>query len=534
MKQTKRILAVLLAVALVCSLLSVIPATAIDAGQSITYTYGTNVTYKAAWNDTCPDYNASGRPGTGRYDGNQAISADPETAWYSYEFTLADGDDGYFVMTLNKLRWQTSDNGGQKVKITIDNTVVGYMVASGDRWMSVNSDSGTLQTGTVTDTGLVSGTQVPFSLEAGTHEIKFTACGNGTEKWRYYWEGFTLTAYTDGATVSAQIAALGEITLEKADAVAAARTAYNSLSTDEQAKVANLDVLEAAEITLEMLNGVYWAYRYEDADNSDVAFIHQAYDASGNNMGEGIFSRANLTAADTRATYQIPVATAGTFNLTIRYRTHESTGSADVYVNGVKLETALVPEGNANSCNNLDLGTVTLQAGDNEIQFISTEHGANSNGYGVNIFTFTITPASAPVVDPLTVLVPGNSVDANGDVYDITWNVNLKDNSEEGGFVAFNDQYRVLECGVIVTATVADMDTYADGLLAGGENVSGKAYKEVFVSGDNAVVYSNFSYRRTGASAGVTRCTKFYLVVTDGEETLTFTSDTNSALVAAN
>ncbi len=129
---------------------------------------------------------------------------------------------------------------------------------------------------------------------------------------------------------------------------------------------------------------IYWAYRNQVS--ADVAATLQYYDSS-----EGYFSRYDFTGIGQSATYQInDVAEAGKYNLTIRYRTHETTGSANVYVNGVQLETALVPEGNANSCNNLDLGTVDLNAGSNTINFQST--GAGSGGkYGINIFTFTIT-----------------------------------------------------------------------------------------------------------------------------------------------
>lgn len=71
--------------------------------------------------------------------------------------------------------------------------------------------------------------------------------------------GFPLLAWqkTEEAdavhAVAERIAAIGEVTLERADAIRAAREAYDALTPELRALVSNADVLEAAEVALEKL-----------------------------------------------------------------------------------------------------------------------------------------------------------------------------------------------------------------------------------------------------------------------------------------
>ena len=57
----------------------------------------------------------------------------------------------------------------------------------------------------------------------------------------------------DAAVVERLIDAIGEVTLESGDAIAAARAAYDALEADQQAEVENLAVLEAAEAAYDAL-----------------------------------------------------------------------------------------------------------------------------------------------------------------------------------------------------------------------------------------------------------------------------------------
>ncbi len=443
-------MAALLAILLVAGIFAIVPATALEVGQTLTYTYGTNVTFQAAWNDTNPDANAAGKPGTGNYNGSSSIEAGTD-AWYSYAFTVDSEDAGYYTFTWDNFRWQVVASGGKNTRISIDGVDIGYVDGS----YSWSANSVTLETQPATSTGKSDGSVTAFPLTAGEHVITFTAVENGTLSWRYYWEGFTLTAAEapagvsdvikmiddlgeitsldqadavatvrtaydllfeadrDGVTnyekltdaeavisrlrtaaVQNQIDALGAITLDSAAAITAARNAYNALSEAEQNLVENYATLTAAEETLAQLQAehqtewVFWAYECENQEESDIAFVHQYYDASGNNNGEGTFSRANFTESGMRATFTVNMPKAGTYDFTLRYRTHESTGQADIYLNGEKLAVSLNPVGNANSCNNLEVGTVELQAGENTIQFVTTTAGSGG-AYGVNLFTFT-------------------------------------------------------------------------------------------------------------------------------------------------
>lgn len=57
----------------------------------------------------------------------------------------------------------------------------------------------------------------------------------------------TATQVDKAAEVDNAIATIGTVTLESKDAIAEAKAAYNALSTEDKAKVANYSVLEAAE-----------------------------------------------------------------------------------------------------------------------------------------------------------------------------------------------------------------------------------------------------------------------------------------------
>ncbi len=97
--------------------------------------------------------------------------------------------------------------------------------------------------------------------------------------------------------------------------------------------------------------------------------------------------------------------------------------------------------------------------------------------------------------------------------YDLTWDENLTDFFGDG-FATFNAAYKVVDHGVVVTATAASMEQYGR-LLAEDANpaaaLQGEAYKCSF--GETA--YSHFTYRRVAVPAGTSRYTRVYLTYED-------------------
>ncbi len=126
-------------------------------------------------------------------------------------------------------------------------------------------------------------------------------------------------------------------------------------------------------------------------------------------------------------------------------------------------------------------------------------------------------------------IVSGNAV-ASGDMFDLTWNVNLT-NQFDDAFRTFNEKYTVVDHGVIVTATEEAMERYGR-LLAESEKldnqVAGQAYKTSF----GTTAFNHYSYRRTNVAAGRQRYAMFYVTYAE-EGGATFTVLSSAASLQA-
>ncbi len=111
---------------------------------------------------------------------------------------------------------------------------------------------------------------------------------------------------------------------------------------------------------------------------------------NGNN-GEGDFARMNASQAGAAVTFAFAVDKASDYDLTIRFRAHESTGLAEVKVNGVSIGTLDARTTNgltANKVYETVYPNIPFAAGVNTVEVIATEKG--KSGFGVNIYKFTL------------------------------------------------------------------------------------------------------------------------------------------------
>ena len=119
--------------------------------------------------------------------------------------------------------------------------------------------------------------------------------------------------------VSAMISALGTITLEDADAVEAARQAYDALNEKERSQVKNVSGLEAAEETLHglevkneasIIDGLIRSVRKVSLDNSEtVRAVRAAYDAADPEVKKEVRLLATLKKAEKKI-HRLEVAAA--------------------------------------------------------------------------------------------------------------------------------------------------------------------------------------------------------------------------------
>ncbi len=120
--------------------------------------------------------------------------------------------------------------------------------------------------------------------------------------------------------------------------------------------------------------------------------------------------------------------------------------------------------------------------------------------------------------------------------YDLTWNVQLRDGFQDS-FSTFNDSYTVVDHGVIVAATQANMEQYGRALAmdfsaTGAINESnGKYYAAKASFGTTAFNY--YTYRRTGVAAGMQRYVMFYLVYEDADGVTYLATSSINVQVAA-
>ncbi len=144
-----------------------------------------------------------------------------------------------------------------------------------------------------------------------------------------------------------------------------------------------------AKATLDGATLCYDAIEAEDAANSDEDFVNAQ-------KKDGVpFARFEGSAAGQKAAFVIWVEEAGTYELTIDYRAHESVGKAYVCLNGVKLSETFDSAGNPDvRYSNGVLGTYDFVAGANTITFEMFAPGT-SGTYKLNIFRFLLDDPNA-------------------------------------------------------------------------------------------------------------------------------------------
>ncbi len=176
-----------------------------------------------------------------------------------------------------------------------------------------------------------------------------------------------------------------------------------------------------------------------------------------------------------------------------------------------------------------ELGKVISSYGDSAFfdaagKVVSAEDTDNDGAAEVVVFENGTLTVDGFIDYEIAYNIKSSSAAVNTDAYDLTWNTEVLDGYLDS-FETFNATYTIVDHGVIVTATEADMNASAVTLAENSDSaaaIAGKAYKESFGS----TVYSNFSYRRTGVKSGATRYVCFYLTYadTDGNETTILSS----------
>lgn len=108
---------------------------------------------------------------------------------------------------------------------------------------------------------------------------------------------------------------------------------------------------------------------------------------------EDSFFRFDATQPGQYASFRLTVSAAGEYGRSLRYRCHESTGYADVYLDGEYLCEFDGNTGGANQMYTVHLKNVQLTAGDHTLRFVITKPSTNASDarkYYLNLFDFTL------------------------------------------------------------------------------------------------------------------------------------------------
>ncbi len=503
MKRTKQMVAVLLALALMLSMLAVVPtASALEIGDTVTLTLGTDITL-TDWGFTDDvertltstldtekgpngDYFTIGSAGTSAYI----------PVYFTYRFTVA--EDGIYNFGIYFRAHET----GRLQEIEIDGNVLGKLDMA-------FKTGGTKETKYVTDTGLeTTGTVQEVALTAGTHTLTVTAIGLGANvaaDHRMPVYAYLLryvgaiseeatTTYVYGKNVSFQ----GAWNDTKPDAADNSGASGNGgLGTGTGAYGSSLSITDAAP--------AWYSYAFDLAEDGYYTFTLNKF------------------------RWQVPAS--GGKNMEISM---DGTvigyvdGSYSWSANSVTLETQPA------TSNGRSDGTVTpfaLEAGSHVITFTAVDNG--QAGWRYYWEGFTLNP-----VDPLEVTVPSALVAPDEtSKYDMTWNVDLVDGFHDL-FVTFNDTYDVVDHGVIVAASAENLETYGvtlalqDPSVSGAVNPDSGKYYAAKTSFGNAA-FSHYAYRRTGVAAGAYRYVLFYVLYEDADGNQYLAASDISSLSAA-
>ncbi|WP_339234152.1 DNRLRE domain-containing protein [Paenibacillus sp. FSL R5-0517] len=102
--------------------------------------------------------------------------------------------------------------------------------------------------------------------------------------------------------------------------------------------------------------------------------------------------------------YTVQVPTAGTYNFNVGYKTHKkSRGTVQLTVDGVNQGAQINQLAATEGFTSVDLGEVTLSAGEHTFRFTVTGKNVSNNSYAVTIDYIDLIPASSKNSDPLDV-----------------------------------------------------------------------------------------------------------------------------------
>ena len=136
-------------------------------------------------------------------------------------------------------------------------------------------------------------------------------------------------------------------------------------------------------------------------ENASNRYVEQQYDSNGADPnGEGKFARLFATDAGCTLSFAVTVEKNAVYDMVIRFRAHESTGISEIALNGVAIGSLDSRSGvnghTANQCYNAEYASIPFVAGENVITFTTTGRGVS--GYGINIFTFTLSEVDTTVM----------------------------------------------------------------------------------------------------------------------------------------
>jgi len=214
-----------------------------------------SVSYNAPDSGSGPQFLNDGiiseREGDGKYDNG------PRSRWHTYpqkgvQWAAVNFDGEH---TVEQVVWYALVDEGVKPETAYPSVTM--QILKDGQWVDsgVTTEPIMKMTGAYADTSYSDGYVYTFNMPepvttAGVRmvvdSIKF-AGGTEFQVWGQY-------DTSDIEAAEAAIAAIGEVTADSGEAIAAARTAYDALSVHKQAQVANYSVLEAAEALWNVLS----------------------------------------------------------------------------------------------------------------------------------------------------------------------------------------------------------------------------------------------------------------------------------------
>ena len=343
--------------------------------------------------------------------------------------------------------------------------------------------------------------------------------------------------------VETLIDAIGEVTLESEDAIAAALEAYEALSDEEKALVSNYDVLEAAIAAFTSLNGIALL-----ADESAKPVLHvminSTTSATGGNPAKAVLGEDGILRIENRGTT--------TYNRLWLGTEDDATVTSLEVFQGLPTKNSVPSQSKRTSYNVYDgttfqvyynsgyfklplvaRATVTAADGETSASYYIIASAGAAGSYVVSASGFTAdseTLYSAEngiaftEADSTVTLTPVTASIGSGTAQDVAWNWATSDptvalvdangtvTSIGGGTAEITASYDKVSvsCKVVSTAAAHDIHSYEDGACTVCGTKEPSAVKAYFTLADQ-----NGSYAL--AKDGSTRLSKVEMSVTDAD-----------------